>query len=195
MKDAPAGTMRRRAACACIALLAASTVPDAASAAPAPAGDAGTACGPAIALLRSIYRRIEADPGYSPVALLRAQGSRPLLRALDADEANTPDGDVGALDFDVFTNAQDASIRDTRIRATASPDVARCGLQAAFLNYDQPIRLDFSMVREDDGAWKIDDIAIPDASGDPSWRLRGLLEAPADDAPPPPRSDARLSPR
>jgi|GEM_PF-3511368 len=134
-------------------------------------------CEAAVPLLRSVYDRIEAGGDYDSAGLLRDNASQSLLRALDAEKASTPADEVGAIDFDVFTDAQDISIDRVHVQVAGSPGDASCTLLATMANYGEPVRIRFSMLREHE-AWKIDDIAALDARGQSSWRLRELLAAP-----------------
>ncbi|GAA5009236.1 DUF3828 domain-containing protein [Pseudoluteimonas lycopersici] len=136
-------------------------------------------CQAAVPLLQSVYHRIESGGDYDSAGLLRQNASKSLIRALDAERASTPADEVGAIDFDVFTDAQDIRIDRVHVEVADSPGGASCTLLATMLNYGEPIRIRFSMLREDE-AWKIDDIAAPGAANQPSWRLRELLALPAD---------------
>ena len=134
-------------------------------------------CQAAVPLLQSVYHRIESGGDYDSAGLLRQNASKALIRALDAEKASTPVDEVGAIDFDVFTDAQDISIDRVHVEVADSPGGASCTLLATMLNYGEPTRIRFSMLRED-AAWKIDDIAAPGAANQPSWRLRELLRVP-----------------
>jgi hypothetical protein len=136
-------------------------------------------CQAAVALLQSVYHRIESGGDYDSAGLLRENASKSLIRDLDAEKASTPVDEVGAIDFDVFTDAQDIRIDRVHVEVADSPGGASCTLLATMLNYGEPTRIRFSMLREDE-AWKIDDIAALGAANQPSWRLRELLRVPTD---------------
>lgn len=79
------------------------------------------------------------------------------LQALyDADETNTPEGEMGALGFDPYIDGQDFLIEDFAIEAvtvegtTASADVT-------FTNFGEARELIYDLVLEN-GGWRIDDV-------------------------------------
>jgi hypothetical protein len=79
------------------------------------------------------------------------------LKALiAADAARTPEGEVGALDFDPFLGAQDYELADLTIGSAAiAGDTATVEVDFTNMGLDQTML--FSLVKEADG-WKIDDI-------------------------------------
>jgi hypothetical protein len=104
------------------------------------------------------------------------------LNALFATaNANTPDDDVGPIDFDVFTNGQDYQLTDLLIGAPV-PDAPGVKIAVTFKNFGDAQSLVFHLVKEDDG-WKINDIDC--LTPDQTWTLTSLLTASpdTDDAP------------
>lgn len=99
--------------------------------------------------------------------------SKRLQALIDKDVAETPEGEVGRLDFDPFVDGQDWELGAVKVK-----EIYRSGgearVRADFANFGKPRSIVFSLVRED-GAWRIDDIAgaLP-----PRWSLSEILTAP-----------------
>ncbi|MEO5805002.1 DUF3828 domain-containing protein [Devosia sp.] len=92
--------------------------------------------------------------------------SQALQALYDADAAATPEGEMGALDFDPFINGQDWTLTDFKIgKAKISGDTAK--VQVTFNNFDTPTVLVYDLVNE--GGWKIDDVVSTD--GDVQYSL------------------------
>ncbi|MHB1103301.1 MAG: DUF3828 domain-containing protein [Devosia sp.] len=96
-----------------------------------------------------------------------------LTELWEAMEARTPEGEVGAIDFDPFINAQDYEIKDLAI-GDAAIDGDQAIVMATFTNFGEPREMRFTLVRRAEG-WKIDDIEA--LSGEYPWRLSELLAA------------------
>jgi hypothetical protein len=96
-----------------------------------------------------------------------------LLQLWQAMEARTPEGEIGAIDFDPFINGQDYEIKDLLI-ADPLIDGDLAIVTATFTNFDEPQEIRFTLVRRAEG-WKIDDIEA--VSGEYPWRLSELLAA------------------
>jgi hypothetical protein len=90
--------------------------------------------------------------------------------------ANTPDDDVGPIDFDVFTNAQDYQLTDLTFGDPAT-DAAGVKIAVTFKNFGEAQSLLFHLVKEGDG-WKINDIDC--LTPGQTWTLSALLTAPPD---------------
>lgn len=74
-----------------------------------------------------------------------------------ADEARTPVGEMGALDFDPYIDGQDYQIDDLVIgEPVLSGNNAQ--VNVSFDNFGRPTALIYDLVFENDG-WKIDDVA------------------------------------
>jgi hypothetical protein len=98
----------------------------------------------------------------------------PSLSALfELDAERTPEGELGALDFDPFVNGQDYRIEDLAIGEPAI-DGDQAIVTATFTNLGEPQEMRFTLVRRVEG-WKIDDIEA--LAGSYQWRLSELLAA------------------
>ena len=97
------------------------------------------------------------------------------LNALFAkDEEETPDDEVGRIDFDPYINAQDYNITGLDI-GDAKIDGDRATTEVLFVNFDLPQHMTYSLIKEVDG-WKVDDVESHDP--DYPYSLRDLLTAP-----------------
>jgi Protein of unknown function (DUF3828) len=107
------------------------------------------------ALLQAFYGRyMAADGDMGDDGAFFSSGLNALYAA---DAAATPEGEMGALDFDPFIDGQDWDITDLQVGAAgiagdyASADVT-------FKNFGDERTLSYDLVKED-GGWKIDDVA------------------------------------
>ena len=97
------------------------------------------------------------------------------LNALFAKaDAETPEGEVGRIDFDPYINAQDYNITGLDV-GEAKIDGDKATAEVLFVNFDLPQHMTYSLVKETDG-WKVDDIESHDP--DYPYSLRELLMAP-----------------
>ena len=88
-----------------------------------------------------------------------------------ADEAKTPEGEIGALDFDPVIAGQDFKITDLQIgKARITGDAA--SVTVNFDNMDEPVVLSYSLV-EENGGWKVDD--IESRGKDFPWTLSAIF--------------------
>jgi hypothetical protein len=72
------------------------------------------------------------------------------------DLTQTPEGEVGNLDFDPLYSAQDMKIKNFRVGASAvKGDTAT--VPVTFMNFDQKVRIEFRLVNTKTG-WKISNI-------------------------------------
>lgn len=106
------------------------------------------------ALLQAFYARyLAADAEFNDEGEFRSSALQALY---DADAAATPDGEMGALDFDPYIDGQDWKITDLEIGAAgiageyASADVS-------FKNFGEERTLSYDLIKKD-GGWKIDDV-------------------------------------
>lgn len=106
------------------------------------------------ALLQAFYAQYQSqDTDFGDQSVFRSSGLQGLY---DADAEATPDGEMGALDFDPYIDGQDWDITDLQIGAAgiagdyASADVS-------FKNFGEERTLSYDMTLED-GGWKIDDV-------------------------------------
>lgn len=91
------------------------------------------------------------------------------------DLADTPEGDVGRLDFDPYVDGQDYQIADFKI-LTPVIDGDKASVEVTFKNFDLAEDLIFSLVKEADG-WRVDDVSS--SNKDYPYALRAILEAPS----------------
>lgn len=92
--------------------------------------------------------------------------SKALQALYDADAANTPEGEMGALDFDPYINGQDFQISDLQI---SKPKISgnKAKVAVTFENFDQDTKLIYDLVKED--GWKVDNVSSTD--GDVQYSL------------------------
>jgi len=142
----------------------------------------------AFGFLLGLASAASAQPYASPEALLEAfyepyfSGdfaedesifrSSALQGLYEQDEANTPDGEMGALGFDPYVNGQDFDIDNFEIVETdISGDVATA--EVHFTNLGEPTELIYDLVFEDNG-WRIDDVTS--VSRGREYRLSEIFE-------------------
>jgi Protein of unknown function (DUF3828) len=117
-------------------------------------------------VIRNLYREHNDGRGH----LFEARGKVRLYRFFDKrladliwkDIHETPDGEVGNLDFDPLYNAQDTKITQFRI---SSPALAgdKATVVVSFKNFGQLTKIKFQMVKRGQ-AWKIENIDYGDDS-------------------------------
>ncbi|MDA9437387.1 DUF3828 domain-containing protein [Bradyrhizobium sp. CCBAU 51627] len=136
-----------------------------------------------ITILTAIYTRAakgKGDGGAAFVTENKAAKAKYLSRALVAlwarADAHTPKGDVGPIDFDPVTNAQEPDVKSFKVDAEtmeadkATLAVTITGHRNERKPADQIVHYDF--VREA-GGWKIDD--IKGSSDGEAWSVRKML--------------------
>jgi|SRR5215217_9295210 len=90
----------------------------------------------------------------------------------EADYANTPDGEMGAIEFDPYVDGQDFVIEDLEIgEPMVRGDKARVVVE--FTNMGEPRRITYDLVYEN-GGWLINDLANEDAEY--PYRLSEIFE-------------------
>ena len=72
------------------------------------------------------------------------------------DITETPEGELGNLDFDPLYSAQDMQIKNFRVGASTIKDDTAT-VPVTFMNYDQRVRLTFRLVNTKQG-WKVSNI-------------------------------------
>lgn len=120
------------------------------------------------ALIEAIYEPYTSGNFPEDVTLVR---SKALQALYEHDEEITPEGDMGAIDFDPFVDGQDYQLTDLSIGA---PGIAGdfATVEVTFNNLGEPRALTYDLVFED-GSWKVDDVAS--TLGDFPWRLSELF--------------------
>jgi hypothetical protein len=135
-----------------------------------------------VSLIKAIYKTYETDnPGLPDVYSKRLQA------LVDKDERETPEGEVGRIDWDVFIDGQDWKLTGLKIVLVAKSS-ARAQVRATFKNFDQPCNMLFDLVLEDDH-WRIDDVT---KTLKPRWTMSKILADAPDafpDAPPKEKSE------
>jgi Protein of unknown function (DUF3828) len=105
-----------------------------------------------VALITAIYQTYLKDN----VPEMTGIYSKRLQALIDKDEKETPAGDVGRIDWDVFVDGQDWALRKFKI-VKVSQDGDKAQVRATFINMSEPKNMLFDLVRED-GHWRIDEI-------------------------------------
>ena len=127
------------------------------------------------ALITAIYQTYtDIAPGEDGTPEVEGVYSKRLQALLDKDAKETPEGEVGRIDWDVFVDGQDWQLTELKI-VTVSKQATRAEVRATFKNFDEPRDLLYTLVLED-GHWRIDDI---EETLKPRWTLsKILLDAP-----------------
>jgi hypothetical protein len=81
---------------------------------------------------------------------------RNLAALIWKDVSETPEGELGNIDFDPLYNAQDTQIKNFRIGAAAIKGDSAT-VPVTFLNFDQKVRIEFRLVNTKEG-WKVSNI-------------------------------------
>jgi Protein of unknown function (DUF3828) len=111
-------------------------------------------------VVRELYKVHRNGNGH----VFEKEGRKHQLRFFDAklaallwkDLTETPEGELGRIDFDPLYNAQDTQIKNFRVgAATVKGDVANVAV--TFVNFDRKVRIDFRLVRAK-GVWRISNI-------------------------------------
>lgn len=125
------------------------------------------------ALLESIYQSYATDEFPEDSESIYSQKLKALF---EADRERTPEGEIGAIDFDPFVNAQDYDLSNLDIGEPEITDNLATST-VRFENLGEKNTLVISMVKEADG-WKVDD--VQSTEGEVQWKLSELLgEIPA----------------
>ena len=104
------------------------------------------------ALLQSFYAPYLSGDFAEDDSVFRSQALNALYQA---DEASTPEGEMGALSFDPFVDGQDFELTNLDIRDPAiTGDTAR--VDVTFENFGEPVDLTYELVNED--GWRINDL-------------------------------------
>jgi hypothetical protein len=105
-----------------------------------------------VALIEAIYQTYVDNS-----EILTGIYSKRLQALLDKDAAETPEGMVGRIDWDVFVDGQDFALSELKI-VPVWQDATKAQIRATFVNVGDRKNMLFDLVRED-GHWRIDEIA------------------------------------
>ena len=114
---------------------------------------------------------------YAPYLSGQVPQDQAVLRSLalqshyDADAARTPEGEMGALDFDPLVDGQDFDLGNFLVTATEVADL-QATVEVSFSNLGAEKQLRLFLVREVDG-WKLDDVQSLTSGRD--YQLTALL--------------------
>jgi hypothetical protein len=135
-----------------------------------PAAKTETESGP-VAFIAALYKSYtDIGPGEDGEPGLPGMYSKRLQALIDKDEAETPAGEVGRMDWDPFVDGQDWEVTGLKIlQVYQSGGEAR--VRAVFANFGEPRNIVFNLVRED-GKWRVDDIA---ETLKPRWTMSKIL--------------------
>ncbi len=135
----------------------------------------GQVDGDPVTLITALYRSYtDIGQGDNTMPGLPGVYSKRLQALVDKDEKETPEGEVGRLDWDVVVDGQDWELTALKIMPV-SQDAAQAEIRASFKNFGEPRDILYSLVRED-GHWRIDDIQ---ETLKPRWTMsKILLDAP-----------------
>lgn len=110
--------------------------------------------------------------------------SRRLQGLIDKDRQETPQGEVGRLDWDVFVDGNDWKLTDLSI-SSVEESAERATVRATFKNFGEARDILFTLVKED-GSWLIDEVQSTTVGG--RWTMSKILTGAPDafpDEPPP----------
>jgi len=118
-----------------------------------------------VTLITAIYKTYETDQAGLPHVF-----SKRLQTLIDKDAKETPEGEVGRIDWDVFIDGQDWKLTELKI-TPMSQTSSHAQVRATFKNFDKPSDMLFDLVLED-GHWRIDDI---EKTLKPRWTMSKIL--------------------
>ena len=134
-----------------------------------PLGDADS---DPVALITAIYQTYtDIAPGEDGVPDVQGVYSKRLQALVDKDEKETPEGEVGRIDWDVFVDGQDWQLTEIKI-APVSKEATKAEVRAKFKNFGDARDILYSLVLED-GHWRIDDIQ---ETLKPRWTMSKILQ-------------------
>lgn len=120
------------------------------------------------ALIEAVYAPYLSDQIPDDESAWRSAGLNALYKA---DEDRTPEGEMGALDFDPYVDGQDFQLADLVIDEPAI-EGDKATVKVTFTNMGEPREMLYSLVLEADG-WKVDD--LESLSGEYPYRLSEIL--------------------
>ncbi len=116
-----------------------------------------------VTLITAIYKTYETDQAGLPHVF-----SKRLQALVDKDAKETPEGEVGRIDWDVFIDGQDWKLTELKI-TPVSQTSSQAQVRATFKI--RPSDMLFDLVLED-GHWRIDDI---EKTLKPRWTMSKIL--------------------
>ena len=119
--------------------------------------------------ITAIYKAYQTTSDAAPD--VGAVYSHRLQQLIDADRKNTPEGEVGKIDWDVFVDGQEWEIKELNV-ALVSEAADRAQVSAKFNNFAEPKEILFDLVRED-GRWLVDDVQSTAKGG--RWTMSKIL--------------------
>lgn len=133
-----------------------------------PLGDADS---DPVDLITAIYQTYtDIAPGEDSVPDVQGVYSKRLQALIDKDAKETPEGEVGRMDWDPFVDGQDWQLTGLKI-VPVSKEATQAEVRATFKNFDEPRDIVYSLVLED-GHWRIDDI---EETLKPRWTMSKIL--------------------
>jgi hypothetical protein len=131
--------------------------------------------GDPVTLIQALYKTYTAiGPGEDGSPSLDGIYSKRLQALVDKDAKETPEGEVGRIDWDVIVDGQDWQLTGLDITPVSKQE-ARAEVRAKFKNFDEKRDILYTLVLED-GHWRIDDI---EERLKPRWTMsKILLDAP-----------------
>ncbi len=118
-----------------------------------------------VSLITAIYRTYENNTPALPHIY-----SKRLQALIDKDARETPQGELGRIDWDVFIDGQDWKLSDLKI-VQVSQTATHAEVRATFKNHNDPNTMLFELVSEG-GHWRIDDIQ---KAQKPRWTMSKIL--------------------
>jgi hypothetical protein len=134
-----------------------------------PLGDADS---DPVALITAIYQTYtDIAPGEDAIPDVQGVYSKRLQALVDKDEKETPEGEVGRIDWDVFVDGQDWQLTALKI-VPVSTEATQAAVRATFKNFGEARDILYALVLED-GHWRIDDIQ---ETLKPRWTMSKILQ-------------------
>lgn len=131
----------------------------------------GDADGDPVDLITAIYQTYtDIAPGEDGTPNVEGVYSERLQALVDKDQKETPEGEVGRMDWDPFVDGQDWQLTELKI-APVSKEATQAEVRATFKNFGEPRDILFALVLED-GHWRIDDIQ---ETLEPRWTMSKIL--------------------
>ena len=118
-----------------------------------------------VSLIAAIYGTYENDTPALPHIY-----SKRLQALVDKDARETPKGELGRIDWDMFVDGQVWKLSKLKI-SLVSKSAGHAEVRATFMNYSEPNIMLFELLSEG-GSWRIDDIQ---KAQKPRWSMSKIL--------------------